>query len=87
MVTLTTTVEELPEADCNAWVTIDKEYKCLRFAVVDIAHTSIRLFVSSHNERVCWTKSVYAYCLLFLTACSSMALRYVWQILHVLTCS
>src|SRR5215831_12854311 len=31
-------------------------------------------------------KRIYYY-FLFLTACSNMALRYVWQILHVLICS
>jgi hypothetical protein len=31
--------------------------------------------------------SVGSYLSLLLTACSNMALRYVWQILHVLTCS
>ena len=36
-----------------------------------------------------WSKdqSVGSYCSLLLTACSNMALRYVWQTLHVLTCS
>jgi len=36
-----------------------------------------------------WSKdqSVGSYCSLLLTACSNMTLRYVWQTLHVLTCS
>ncbi len=36
-----------------------------------------------------WSKdqSVGSYCSLLLTACSNMALRYVWQTLHILTCS
>ena len=36
-----------------------------------------------------WSKdqSVGSYCSLLLTACSNMALRYVWQTLHALTCS
>jgi hypothetical protein len=32
-------------------------------------------------------QSVGSYCSLLLTACSNLALRYVWQTLHILTCS
>src|SRR5215469_9095170 len=49
----------------------------------DICRFAVYSF-QANNERN-GLKRIYYY-FLFLTACSNMALRYVWQILHVLTC-